>query len=284
MRKSLIFTLLTLSFSSCQPEQKTRYAVRGVIQEVRINSYDVIIAHEEIPGYMDAMTMPFRVKDGDLLNGLAPKQKVLFHLVASPSDAYIERFELLGPEAPVKTNSKPVHSHGSGRPHIPEAGELAPDVVLTNQDGKTVSLKDQRGKIVAINFIYTRCPLPTFCPRSMGEFKILRNELKDRIGKDVQLFTVTFDPQNDTPPVLKKFGAGYEAQGGGWQLLTGKAQALKKWVSFFNVIYGTSPEGLVTEHTLSAVVIDRSGRVARFYSGDQVRGAAMAQDIRAMAD
>jgi protein SCO1/2 len=82
-----------LALSGCHPEQPTRYTVHGVVREVDAGQNVVIIANEAVPGYMDAMTMPFKVKDPAILDGLKPNQPVIFSLVASPTDAYIEKIE-----------------------------------------------------------------------------------------------------------------------------------------------------------------------------------------------
>jgi protein SCO1/2 len=188
MKIAFVLGFMVLTAAGCreEPAAGVHYRVRGTIREIAPDRRQVTLQHEKIPGFMDAMTMPFKVKRAMVLDGYEPGEEVLFDLVVTPTDAFIDGLTSIAPRLPDAGS-------GGGRPadnaamiHIPRIGEKMPDIVLTNQDGSRVRLRDHKGKILALNFIFTRCPLPTFCPRSMREFKTLRQNLGDVFGKDVE--------------------------------------------------------------------------------------------------
>jgi protein SCO1/2 len=152
--------------------------------------------------------------------------------------------------------------------------------VLTNQDSRRVHLRNYKGKVLALNFVYTQCPLPTYCPLSMATFASLRQKLGAAAGKDVVLFTISFDPRHDTPERLKAFGRNYGADPTSWELLTGKPDEVEKAVSFFDINYWTTKTGAIQEHTLSTVIVNQAGYVARFYTGPDVKSAQLLTDIQ----
>ena len=123
----------------------------------------VIISHRDIPRYMPAMSMPFHVRRSVELAGLYPGAQVEFHLVVRKSGSYIERIRRLG--------ASPVMEDQGDRIILPPnsqqvaIGAPMPDFTLTDQRNQPVRLSDFRGKVVAVDFIYTRCPLPDVCPR-----------------------------------------------------------------------------------------------------------------------
>ena len=231
---------------------------------------------------MDAMTMPFKVRSAQVLDGYDPGEEVRFDLVVTKSDAYIDGMVSTHPKVADEYSPAGRDPDNAALIHIPQLGERIPDIVLTNQDGERIRLRDHRGKILGLNFIFTHCPLPTFCPRSMREFKTLKQTLGDSFGKDVELFTFTFDPRHDTPDALKRYSTAYRGASPYWQMLTGRPNEVKKAVSFFDVNYWTSKTGHITEHTLSTVLVDRQGRVARFYTGNNYDAARLKADIEAL--
>ncbi|PIQ81549.1 MAG: hypothetical protein COV76_08235 [Candidatus Omnitrophica bacterium CG11_big_fil_rev_8_21_14_0_20_64_10] len=283
--KLSVFGLMALFAYGCQVAKPTAvYTVKGTIREISADRRTVTLQHEEIPGYMSAMTMPFPVKSPGLLDGFVPGEEVRFRLVVFPRDATIDQIIAIR-TSPKPVGNKPAASDAPDNQselHLPQSGESAPNFDLVNQDGRAVRLSDYKGKIVALNFIYTRCPLPTYCPRLMEEFDAAQKLLKDVIGRDVVFLTITFDPRFDTPAVLKQYGSRYQADDTSWQLLSGEPEEIRKVASFFNVAYWTSPQGTIESHTLSAAVVDRMGKVARFYSGQRWSASDLARDVRAL--
>lgn len=277
--------LVSLLATGCQkepPGTTINYSVRGVIREISPDRNEVTIQHDAIPGYMVGMTMPFKVKSSQVLDGYEPGEEVLFELVVTKADAYIDGMAATHSKVTDETNRSGRDPDNVDLIHIPQISDRVPDIVLANQDGQRVRLRDHKGKILALNFIFTRCPLPTFCPRSMREFKTLKETLGDTFGKEVEFFTVTFDPKHDTPDTLKRYGSAYRNDSPHWQLLTGRPKEDKKAVSFFDVNYWTYKTGNITEHTMSTVLVDRQGYVARFYTGNNYDAAQLKADIEVL--
>ena len=161
--------------------------------------------------------------------------------------------------------------------------ETAPDFTLTDQHGTRVSLASLRGRVVALTFIYTRCPLPDYCPRMVTNLRAVKDRFADRLGRDLALLTISFDPKHDTPERLKGFAEQYRANVPGWHFLTGSADEVQRACSLFGVEFWPD-EGLIT-HTLQTAVIDRDGRLAATVEGKEYTGRRLGDLIeRVLAD
>lgn len=152
-------------------------------------------------------------------------------------------------------------------------GEAVPDFTLTDQHGVPVRLEMLRGQVVAVTFIYSRCPLPDYCPRMVNNLAEVRNRYRDRLGRDLTLLTVTFDPKYDTPQVLRNFAARYGGNVPGWHFLSGSPEAIAAVCASFGIEYWPD-QGLIT-HSLQTAVIDRDGVLrasveGRAFSGRQI--------------
>jgi protein SCO1/2 len=140
----------------------------------------------------------------------------------------------------------------------------APDFALTDQDRQTVTLSSLRGKIVLLDFIFTRCPGP--CPLLSLKFSQLQKQLGARLGKEVMLVSITIDPRHDTPEVLKEYARRYEANTAGWKFLTGSTRDIMMTAAAFGADYQAGADGVI-EHRLLTCVIDRDGTVVKEFSG-----------------
>lgn len=238
-----------------------RYSGHGLV--LAVNGKTVTISHEKIPGYMDAMVMPFKVKDAALLKGVERGRQVYFRLAVEKDESYIDHI--------VVTSADPVDPSKWQTPVVSQlvhSGEMAPDFRLVDHNRQPVSLSQFRGKLVAVNFIYTRCPLPDYCPRMTDNFAGLKKRFKDRLGKDLVLLTITIDPQYDTPEILKAYAkvfGGGEAQG--WYYLTGSKQEITRVSGSFGLEYWPD-EGTIM-HNLQTGIIDRDGRMAANVEGKE---------------
>ena len=128
-----------------------------------------------------------------------------------------------------------------------------------------VALSALKGKVVAVTFIYSRCPLPDYCPRMVENFKAVRERFAARMDKDLVLLTISFDPQYDTPAVLARYAASQRAGGPGWHFLTGDKASIERVCNAFGIEYWPE-EGLIT-HSLQTAVVDRDGRLAATVEG-----------------
>jgi protein SCO1/2 len=226
------------------------------------------ISHDPIPGYMDAMVMPFRVRDASALPDAAPGDRLRFRLNVTRSESWIDRVRVLS-----AARRDAGLARSPAEPVLVPIGAPMPDFSLLDTKGQRVWLADLRGQIVLVTFIYTRCPLPDYCPLQMANFAQLRERLGERIGRDVTLLTITFDPRYDTSEVMARYGASYGADGIGWRLLTGTPAEIERVTEAFGIEFYPE-EGLIT-HSLQTAVIDREGRLfaaieGRDYSVQQV--------------
>jgi protein SCO1/2 len=257
-----------ISLALCAPACASVYETRGLVLRVDPEASTVTVSHDRIPGYMDAMVMPFVVRDRAALQGVRPGDVVEFRLHPKPGGTEIDRLRHLSAKgADAGLTMTPA------APALVALGETVPEFSLTDQDGATITLSSLRGLVVAITFIYSRCPLPDYCPRVVRNLAAVRDRFRDRLGKDLTLLTLTFDPKYDTPEVLRRFAARYGGNVPGWRFLTGSPEAVASVCASFGIEYWPD-QGLIT-HTLQTAVIDREGRLrasveGRGFSGRQI--------------
>jgi protein SCO1/2 len=237
-----------------------RHPVRGLVLEVDRSASTITISHDEIPGYMDAMVMPFTVRDPRALADVRPGDRIGFRLNIRDERTWIDRLQLLS-AAPVDVGLTQTPAVST---LVPVGGEV-PDFTLTNQDGAAISLSSLRGKVVAVTFIYTRCPLPDYCPRMITNLQAIERRFPERVGKDLALAAVTFDPQYDTPQRMKEYAQFFKADKPGWQFLTGSLEDVTRVAANFGVEFWPE-EGLIT-HTLQTAIVDKEGRLVASVEG-----------------
>lgn len=265
-----IFAALLLSVVAgtmligCQSSSK-QYALRGHVVAKSPATQQLTISHEDIPGFMPAMTMPYAVKDTQALNDVQPGDVITANVVVqSPDNYWLEHV--------VITDKSGRGAVSSAAPHQLAPGEKVPDVPLTNQDGKKLLLSQFKGRAVLITFIYTRCPLPNFCPLISSEFSAIHQDLaKDPADyKKTHLISISFDPDYDTPPVLRKYGLAYlldDASGfQHWDFATTSPEDLRKLAGAFGLEYFQQNNQIA--HSMSTVLIAPDGTVAKSWPGN----------------
>ncbi len=249
------------------------FYVKGVVRELNPDGNSVRIRHEAIPGYMEAMTMPFQVRDEQELAGLEPGQTVLFRLVVTEDDSWIDEVTRLPDAAPEPT---PPETTRQVRWVEPLAeGELLPHYPLTNQWGEAFGLTDFKGQVLAFTFIYTRCPLPNFCPRMTSHFLEVQRELPGRpdAPERWRLLTVSFDPEHDSPAVLRAYATQHGCDPDRWLFATGAREELDALMEQFGLSYGRLGETF--DHNLRTVVVDPDGRIRRILVGNEWQPAEL---------
>ena len=239
-----------------------RHEVRGLVLKVDATVGIVTISHDPIPNYMDAMVMPFAAARPRELQDVKPGDRIQFRLSVRPTGTTIDRVRILS-AAPASAGMPPAPD---ARPPVAIGAEV-PDFTLTDQDGAPLALRRLRGNTVVVSFIYTRCPLPDYCPRLMTDLASLRERFPERLGRDLVLLTITYDPQFDTPEKMKEYGRRYGGDVPGWRMLTGTRDEIARVCSMFGVEYWPE-EGMLT-HTLRTAVIDRNGRLAATLEGKE---------------
>jgi len=192
-----------LQRQALEKHENKRYNLRGQVVAKDVTANEITVQHDEIPGFMAAMTMPYKVKDPATIQEVEPGDKIaaVVVVVNDGSDYWLED---------VRITEKSVRKSASGAPsvHRLNVGEHVPDLPLVNQDGRTIHLDDFKGKAVLVTFIYTRCPLPNFCPRLSSQFAKIHDDLAKTPDdyRKTHLLTITFDPKYDTAPVLRNTG------------------------------------------------------------------------------
>ncbi|MFL6214844.1 MAG: copper-binding protein [Blastocatellia bacterium] len=256
-----------------------RYDLKGTVVSVDARGETVTISHQEIPGYMDAMTMPFKPKDRWVLDQAQPGNRIQATLVVDGLRSWLEDVVLM--------QDAPDNAAATTSAAEPQAGAEVPDFALTNQDGKRIALHDYHGHALVLTFIYTRCPLPDYCPLMTNNFAEIVREIRSdaALYNQTRLFSVTVDPEYDTPAVLREYGAKYTGESGAaalshWQFATGKPDEIKQVAAWFGLQYW--PEGGQIVHSLRTAVIAPDGKLVKIYRGNDWRPAEIVADLRAL--
>lgn len=259
----------------------TVYHLRGKVVSTDSASGEVTLNHEAIPGFMDAMTMPYKLKDPNILSELHPGDTITADVLVSQNadaDVLLDHIVVI---AQGKPDYKPAVFY-----HVPAPGDTVPDFRLRNQDGRTIHLAQFRGKALLITFIYTRCPLPNFCPLVTHNFAVIDKQLAaspSLYGK-THLLCVSFDPEHDTPARLRAYGAEYigsDAKGAfsHWDFGVPSQPELLEMAKYFDVGVTHGANDTIT-HTLSTTLIDAHGKVAQFYPGNDWTPEQVVADVK----
>jgi len=245
------------------------YQVKGVVLELAGDGKTVRIQHEEIPGYMAAMTMPFAVRDTNELRGLEAGDPVAFRLWVTETDGWIDQVRKL----PRPTSNQPPTTGPFRWVREVEplnVGDPLPEYHFTNQLGQVIRTTDFRGRALAITFLFTRCPFPTFCPRTARNFAETQRALLALPGGPTNwhLLALSFDPEFDTPAVLRAYGASHGQDPRYWTLATGTLVDITAIAEQFGLTFWREPDGSIG-HNLRTAVLDPAGRVRRIFVGNQ---------------
>jgi len=272
-----IVALICMAFAGgCQSAPEKHYPIQGEVISTDAGKKLITVKHGDIPGLMPAMTMTYQVAEPKQIEGLQPGDKITADLVVSEGKGRLERIVLVG-----KGDGKT--SEGTAQ-RVPEKGDAVPDFALVNQDGKIIHFSNYRGKVLLVTFIYTRCPLPDFCPRMNENFRAVQKLLQEvpHATERAEFLSISFDPDNDTPAVLKHYAALYKKGAPGekpfdWQFAVPAAKDLPELAQFFGLVY--QPEQAQIVHSLSTTVIAPDGKVAKWYSDNEWTPADAAQAI-----
>ena len=204
--------------------------------------------------------MPFDLHGGARTVKVTAGDRVRLRLSVRKGRSWVDRLEVL--------SATLVDAGLQQSPAVPQlvpVGAQIPDFDLVDQNGGALSLASLKGKVVAVTFIYTRCPLPDYCPRMVENFRAIRSRFAPRMDRDLVLLTISFDPKYDTPQMMAAYAASNRAGGPGWFFLTGDAAKIERVCNAFGIQYWAE-EGLIT-HSLQTAVIDRDGRLAATVEG-----------------
>jgi len=262
----------------------TVYHLRGKVVSTDAAHGIVVLDHEAIPGFMEAMTMPYQLKDPSIVSELHPGDVITADVLVSKSaeeTVVLDHIVVVGQARP---DYKPPVFY-----HVPTPGDKVPDFSLRNQDGRAIHLGQFKGKMLLLTFIYTRCPLPNFCPLVTHNFATINNQLaaNPALYARTHLMCVSFDPEHDTPERLRAYGATYigsDAKSGfaHWDFATPAQPVLLEMAKFFDVGITHGADDTIT-HTLSTTLIGADGKVAQFYPGNEWTPEQVLADVKKLA-
>jgi protein SCO1/2 len=260
------------------------YKLRGKVVSTNAAKGEVTLDHEAIVGFMEAMTMPYKLKDPTVLSELHPGDVITADVLVSQdpdADVLVDHIVVV---AQAKPDYKPAVFY-----HVPAPGDVVPDFKLRNQDGRPIHLGQFKGKSLLVTFIYTRCPLPDFCPRVTHNFAFIDKQVAadPALRGKAHLVCVSFDPEHDTPDRLRAYGATYigsdaKSAFADWDFAVPEKPVLLDMAKFFDVGITDGGDGIIT-HTLSTTLIGPDGKVVRFYPGNEWSVEDILGDLKHLA-
>lgn len=282
--KAFLFAIgagaIGLQLACHQAPPAKQYELKGQILAVYDGRQELAIKHEDIVGYMPGMTMTFPVATQSLMIGRTPGELVTATLEVTNLAGKLVAITHTG-TAPLPTNT----NSGAMTEGILQVGDLIPDAALIDQSDHRRSLSDWKGTPMLITFIYTRCPLPNFCPAMNRNFASIQRSLAAdaALTGRLNLVSISFDPDHDTPAVLAEFAAKHDTNPAVWTWLTGDRITTDKLAARFgvSVIRGDQTATDVT-HNLRTTLIGADGRIVQIYSGSEWTPAAVLSDLRAL--
>jgi protein SCO1/2 len=273
---------LFLATSACRrkPEVHAKYyQLKGTVISVDVGHEQIIVNHEAIPGFMEAMAMSYGVKDDAALKQLKPGDRITARVVVTSDDVWLDNIVIVQKAA---ANTPPPELDQ----HIPQADDMVPDFTFVNQDGRRVHFRSYRGKAVLLTFIYTRCPFPNYCPLMTRNFEDINNQLAAHhaLNTRTRLLSLSFDPGHDTPAVLKAYGQRYAGKNDAgfrhWQFASVPSAELKDVSRFFGFTY--EEQGGQIVHSLSTALVGPDQKLFRWYSGNGWSPSEVLEDVKAL--
>jgi protein SCO1/2 len=286
MQRILLCGCMALALVGCgratsSNESADHYDTRGVVRGFSPDRSTIEIQHENIPGFMPSMTMPFVARDPKQIADLKIGDAISFRMAVTKNDFWIEevkkiRRQEINVVEPKQTS--PVSAKGHARL---KEGDQMPAFSLTNQNGEQVSLDTFRGQPFMLTFVFTRCPVPNFCPRMSNNFEELQAAIKSGTGAlaSTRLLSVTLDPGYDTPKILSEYAGFHHADSKIWTFATGDEKEIDSLTRGFSVY--RQNEGGTISHGLATALVNRDGRIERIWRGNAWTPAEVTEAIQA---
>jgi protein SCO1/2 len=274
LMKRGVFLIALLSLLTADGRAVEKYDVTGILLKLDRSHQTMTVSCESIPGHMDAMIMSFTVRNPKALDGLHPGVRVAFTLVEGKDSFYADDVQArpfdsleLDPTAARRLKlleNLMASSSPAARPLA--VGQRVPEFSLTDQKRKRVTLSDLAGKVVAVTFVYTRCPFPNYCFRMSNNFGQLQTRFKKRMGGELVLLTVVIDPTHDQPEALVDYARIWKADPSAWHFLTGPLPEIQQLARNFDMNF--YPDEALFVHSFHTVIIDRHGKLAANLEGN----------------
>jgi len=284
MRAHLGFVICLLFVSACTKADERTFTLQGQVLSVEPARKQLTVKHEEIKGFMPAMTMPYEVRDEKLLDGIAAGDLINATLVVVSNGAYLSAIKKVG-EAPLeKPPAEAANPSASSGFELLKPGEAVPDSAFVDQNGQKRRFSAFKGSPVVMTFIYTKCPLPTFCPLMDRHFAALQTSLtSDPSLEAVHLVTVSFDPVTDTHAVLKAHATRLKADPKRWTFLTGDRDEIDQFAARFGVsISRAMNDARDITHNLRTAIIGANGTLVKVYVGNDWSPDQVLADLKTL--
>ena len=241
-----------------------RFDLKGKVMAVEPEKHLVTVSHDDIVGYMPAMTMPFTVRNESDLQFLAPDDQITATLVVDGSHLWLEGLIITRQSA--NTSAMPGVT-------MAKEGDEVPNFTLRNQDNREINIQNYRGRTLLLTFIYTRCPVPDYCTLMSNNFAQIDRALSEDAGlyAKTHLLSISIDPSYDTPQVLRSYGAAHTERYQNetfahWEFAGGTTEQVKKIAGYFGLTYFPEQDQII--HALRTVIINPDGKVAKIYTGN----------------
>lgn len=261
------------------------FFVRGVVKEIKVDGKTVVIDHEEIPNYMAKMVMPFKVKDTNQLAGLGTNDQIHFRFNVAEYESWIDQVTKTGTAAAPVADPSRKNFRLVREVDVLKEGDALPDYPFTNQRGEAFRTAQFKGQALAITFIFTRCPVPDFCPRMSLRFAQADKKLRALPDgpQNYHLLSLSFDVDYDSPPVLQNYANTVKAQHSAdlsrWTFATGKLIDIDDITERFGLAFAREPGTVPFNHTLRTVVIDAAGKVQKVFIGNDWKAEALVEEM-----
>lgn len=277
----LFLTLLFCSGCRRDTANAKRYDLKGKVMTVEKEKHLVTVSHEEIKDFMDAMTMPFTVRDEWVFEQAAPGDQITATLVVDGTESWLESVVI------VKSSGDPGVKGTAGAAGA-NTGDEFPDFALVNQNNQPIRTRQYKGKTLLLTFIYTRCPIPEYCTLMSNNFSQIDRELKKQpeLYERTRLLSISIDPDYDTPAVLRSYGASHTGRFGDetfshWAFATGTKDQVKEVAEFFGLQYFPEKDEIV--HGLRTAIIDPEGKIYKVYRDNKWKPEEVLKDIETVS-
>ncbi len=270
--KKLPLAALALLLNACSPPEpeasatRQTFPVRGVVQQrMTGDPAMMIIDHEEIPGFMPRMIMPFRALDPQDFADLEPGMVVTFDYHVEDHESWVTGVKITGEKGAITLeDEKPAGDE------LLKVGDAFPDYAFRDENGKDVRLADYRGMPVAITFVFSRCPVPEYCPRMMSHFAAVLEKMKTapKAPAEFRLLTISFDHEYDNPAILKAWGAAFgHREGLPWSLLSTPDRKVIDDISTRTGLRFGEVNGTI-QHNLRTLVLHPDGTLGKLFTDE----------------
>jgi protein SCO1/2 len=286
MRSSspILILLLVAGAASCSappPPAKIReFPLTGEVLAIKPDKSEIQVKHDEVKGFMEPMTMWFNIRDPKLVDGLAAGDLISATLVLTAEDSYLTGLRKTGARPPGAASAPPPEPIV-----ILPVGSALPDITFTDESGRPRPLSSYRGAFTLLTFIYTRCPLPDYCPRMNAHFAAIQRGLKaePRLAANVRLLSVSFDPEWDTPARLAAKAREMGADPALWHFVTGARDQIEEFGGKVGLsVVRDGADGSNITHNLRTALLDRNGALARTYNGKEWLPEDVIRDLQAL--